>query len=389
MSFNELDKLKAAAIVNIFETGRPFGSYAALAVLDDGAGISYGISQFTHRSGSLAAVVTRYLENGGVVARAVFEDKVLTLRSASRPAISRAAGDRQLKNALRAAAVTREMREAQHFVAFERYLSPAIGECARLELYRPLSLAVVYDSMVHGSWERIRDRVNTGGRNSPDPEKTWTTAYVKARHTWLRSVPRLRSTSYRTSFFLMQILAGNWGLELPVKVHGYSLSLHDFPPAMTGETDAAAGPLPSQPSNETSHSSIPAEPHLQHPATSEARPQGEPRSTLRQIGADAADLFARYDRIESAVRILFTRADSAKSLWTMVGGTAWQAFWGAVSFFAGLPREVWLAVAIIAALLMLAYLYRQVALGRIRELRRTALFNAERNGDQLPHEYYE
>jgi hypothetical protein len=39
--------LKALAIVNIFETGKPFGEFAAVAVLNDGAGISYGISQFT------------------------------------------------------------------------------------------------------------------------------------------------------------------------------------------------------------------------------------------------------------------------------------------------------------------------------------------------------
>jgi hypothetical protein len=33
----------------------------------------------------------------------------------------------------------------------------------------------------------------------------------------------------------------------------------------------------------------------------------------------------------------------------------------------GVPREVWLVVAVIAALLMLMYLYRQIALGKIRE----------------------
>ena len=38
MTFTENDKLKAMAIVNIFETSRPFGDYAACAVLDDGAG---------------------------------------------------------------------------------------------------------------------------------------------------------------------------------------------------------------------------------------------------------------------------------------------------------------------------------------------------------------
>ena len=64
-SFSTLDLLKALAIVNVFETGKPFGEFTAVAVLNDGAGISYGISQFTHRSGSLAAVIERYPKPGG------------------------------------------------------------------------------------------------------------------------------------------------------------------------------------------------------------------------------------------------------------------------------------------------------------------------------------
>ncbi len=65
MAFNEIDKLKALAIVHIFETSRPFGEYAAYAVLNDGAGVSYGINQFTHRSGSLFEVIRNYLASGG------------------------------------------------------------------------------------------------------------------------------------------------------------------------------------------------------------------------------------------------------------------------------------------------------------------------------------
>src|SRR5687768_4871313 len=55
------DIKKAMAIVSIFETGKPRGNYATVAVLNDGAGISYGIKQFTHRSGSLLQVIEKYL----------------------------------------------------------------------------------------------------------------------------------------------------------------------------------------------------------------------------------------------------------------------------------------------------------------------------------------
>ena len=72
--------------------------------------------------------------------------------------------------------------------------------------------------------------------------------------------------------------------------------------------------------------------------------------------------------MDAAVTGVVTRTDRAKSLWTTVGGTIWQAAWAVFGFLVGLPREVWIVVAVIAAVLMLAYLYRQIVLGRIREV---------------------
>src|SRR6185369_14541569 len=62
----------------------------------------------------------------------------------------------------RAAAITREMRVAQDEAAEELYLKPALDACGEMGFVMPLSLAVVYDSMNHGGWERIRDL--TGGK---------------------------------------------------------------------------------------------------------------------------------------------------------------------------------------------------------------------------------
>ena len=366
-TFTELDHLKAMAIVNIFETSRPFGEYGALAVLNDGAGLSYGISQFTHRSGSLDAVVRRYLEMGGRVGRPTLIENVARLRSDSVAAILSAAGDRHLKDALKGAAATREMRAAQHEVAFERYLRPALEACAGSGFVLPLSLAVIYDSINHGSWERIRDHVRIPARTFAGDgfEKVWIVAYVKARHQWLRSVPRLKATSYRTQFFLEQIIAGNWHLELPFCVHGRLLTQRDFPPAPTGVTLSTAGHLPSSSATTIDLPEAANRERDAFPPADDAPPSKQP--SLKKFGNELADAYAKYDRLESAVRTIVTRADSAKSLWTTVAGTAWQAFWAVVSFFIGLPREIWLAVAVIAAALMLFYLYRQITLGRIRE----------------------
>src|SRR5262245_45531544 len=86
--FSTADLLKALAIVNIFETGKPFGDFAACVVLNDGAGVSYGINQFTHRSGSLLAVVEKYFELDGAVGRPIIEN-ALPLLKRREPAVIR------------------------------------------------------------------------------------------------------------------------------------------------------------------------------------------------------------------------------------------------------------------------------------------------------------
>lgn len=226
MPFSERAKTIALAIVKIFETSKPFGDYSAVAVLDDGAGISYGVNQFTHRSGSLWAVLSRFVEIGGdppkVVLNALpdFSNKTDILGRSN---------DKQLRNALKDLGTDPLMQRAQREIAFENYLRPALEACEGSDFVLPLSLAVIYDSMNHGSYDKIRDRVqvNVPGNGSMKPEefeKEWITAYVWERHAWLSSVARLKKTNYRTSFFKQQIEKDNWDLDLPLIVHGYRLT---------------------------------------------------------------------------------------------------------------------------------------------------------------------
>lgn len=314
------------------------GNFAACAVLDDGAGISYGISQFTHASGALLAVVKRYLDNGGKVGAAAMLSRMETLRDRSGAAVRRFAADGEFKAALIAAAATSEMRAAQVDTSEALYLEPAIEICGRYGFVLPLSLAVVYDSIVHGSFNRVARTVNVGKHD----ERTWIAAYVRRRDHWLQSYVRLAKTRYRTRFFLGQIANGNWQLALPLSVNGVKLGAvaDDFAkPAM-----ADASPAASAPTSVTTKTVI---------------------DETRRIAEKAA---SQFDRVESVVTAVTTRADAAKSMWTTIGGTLWQAAWATFGFFAGLPTTVWITVAAIAALLMLAYLYRQITLGRIREL---------------------
>ncbi len=391
------DLLKALAIVNIFETGKPFGEFATIAVLNDGAGISYGISQFTHRSGSLAAVIERYLELDGTVGRHVLENALPNL-CRKEPVVIRAyAKDERIKKALRAAAVTREMRVAQLQIVFERYLKAAIGECERSGFGLPLSLAVIYDSITHGSYERIRDRVRVTASavsqaGTPKGvtltfEKTWITEYLRSRDRWLASIPRLNATRYRTRFFLNQIMLGSWELKLPLNVNGFWLrdehieNLSKFADVTIGP-EPAAGP-DFEPHKQNSNLEQPRSSPIVLTPIPQARPQvlsprfsvpsergnaeAETPNFAQEIGEHIGRAARTFDRVDAIVTGVAYRTDRVKSLWTTVIGTIWQAAWAVFGFLVGLPREVWFVVAVAAAALMLFYLYRQITLGRIRE----------------------
>jgi chitosanase len=226
MGFSERDKLKALAIVHIFETSKPFGEYSAVAVLNDGAGISYGINQFTHRSKSLFAVIQRFVKLGGELPDVV-ERVWDSLRSGTQ--IGVVSGSGPVKQALARLGANPLMQQAQREIAFENYLKPALEAAEGSDFQFPLSLAVIYDSINHGSYDKIRDKVvvnrpGNGSMKEEEFERLWISKYVQKRDAWLESVPRLAATDYRTDFFLAQLARGNWNLNLPVNVHGYKLT---------------------------------------------------------------------------------------------------------------------------------------------------------------------
>ncbi len=348
MSFTKTDTLKALAIVHSFETATPFGICSALAVLNDGAGISYGMNQFTHRSGSLARVAKRYLALGGVVAADILKERLGLLERTSRDAIAAASNDRQLRQALIDAAGSPQMKRAQREIAEELYLRPAIRLCERLGFTEPLSLAVLYDSIVHGSLNRVARTVNVSAAN----EHEYITAYVRRRDAWLASFPRLARTRYRTKFFLNCIAVSNWDLRLPLNVNGVRLT-NDIFAVITDEEAAAVPSIQPAEIRETSQ-----QPHTNIP------PNEQPQLSPTSIFAAAEQAFDSVDGIVTGVAY---RAGRVKALRTTVAGTIWQTLWAAGSFFAGLPRAVWITVAAAAAILTALYVYRQFVSDKIKE----------------------
>jgi hypothetical protein len=210
--------------------------------------VSYGINQFTHKSGSLYMVLNTYLGMGGSVGADEFELRLPTLKQKSSRAIVALSNDHTFKNLLKAAGKTDEMRIAQQQVMENAYLLPAVDAAEGSHFESPLSLAVIYDSINHGSYERIRDKVTISRSFFPSNgsyEQAWIKDYVRTRHAWLKSVSRLAKTSYRTAFFLEQIVLENWNLDLPLHVHGVELTEKMFPssaaaPAVKPTTQSAS-----------------------------------------------------------------------------------------------------------------------------------------------------
>jgi hypothetical protein len=81
------------------------------------------------------------------------------------------------------------------------------------------------------------------------------------------------------------------------------------------------------------------------------------------------------DQVKEVMATLNENKDSKKSLWTIISQTFLQIFWAIFGVFAGIPREVWLVVAVIVAGITFYYLYRQITLGKIRETARLKILD--------------
>lgn len=91
------------------------------------------------------------------------------------------------------------------------------------------------------------------------------------------------------------------------------------------------------------------------------------KSLIEKVESMVAPYLEKFDRVNSAATNITTRADSAKSLWTVVLGIFLQICLGVAKTFKAIPTEVWIATGAVVALFGLVYLLRQIVLGVIRE----------------------
>lgn len=218
MVFTKKQRAAVKAIVSCHETGKPVGNYSAFVVLPDDAGITYGCHQATHKSGSLHKIVQMYCNISNSDTSKGLESYVSGLKN---PALRhKYAKDAKLKSLLKQAGNEPAMRFSQDRVFEVNYFEPALRAVEGSGWTQPLSLAVVYDSMIQGGWTTVRDRVKG------DTEKDWIKSYVAARRRWLAGSrrPIVRGTVYRMKTFETLMANGNWELEVPITVHGAKIT---------------------------------------------------------------------------------------------------------------------------------------------------------------------
>ena len=210
----------AQAIVNIFETGHPQGDYGQVTVLAGDSGhLTYGRAQTTLASGNLYLLIKDYCETPG--ARLAAELQVYLERLRNRDtSLDREVRLRQL---LRQAGDDSVMHDVQDQFFDRVYWTPSVHAASALGIRTGLGTTVVYDSRLHGSWERMRDRtIDRYGAARDIGEEIWGGHYVAVRMEWLstHSNALLRKTVYRMQAFRKLIDQGKWALELPLFVRG-------------------------------------------------------------------------------------------------------------------------------------------------------------------------
>ncbi len=239
---SDLQKQAAQAIVNIFETGKTLGDYGRVTLLSGDPGhLTYGRSQTTLGSGNLYLLIKAYCETpDAACARALKPylkrladiDLALDRDTTFRALLTEAGGD----------PVMQDTQDA----FFDRvYWMPASKAATALGFSSPLATAVIYDSLIHGSWGLMRDRTAKRiGEATGAGEKKWVPVYVAERRNWLATHPNtlLRKTVYRMDAFNVLIKAGNWSLGIPMSVCGVSVdaaALSCRAPVVVSANDAA------------------------------------------------------------------------------------------------------------------------------------------------------
>lgn len=237
MKLTPIQKATAQAIVNVFETGSVQGDYSSVILIPGDRGrLTVGRSQTTIASGNLYLLGVDYCNAPG----ARYADGLRPYLPALKRKDVACDTDMVLRKLLRDAGKNDPIMRSVQDAFFDRvYWDPAVANAERLGIQTPMGMAVVYDSTVHGSFQRMADRTTAKiGSPRQATEKRWIGQYISTRRAWLKSCAMpLPNTVYRMDVFYRLILGEEWDLEIPLVVRGCKISLETMGIA-TSEDDA-------------------------------------------------------------------------------------------------------------------------------------------------------
>ena len=219
----DLQKKTSMAVVNLFETGRVLGDYGKVTLLPGDPGhLTYGRSQTTLTSGNLFLLIKSYTRSPDAALSGAFvpfldrlADQDLTLDH-----------DDAFRRLLQEAGDDPVMQDVQDDFFDRIYWAPALRSAKHIGVKSSLGTTVVYDSRIHGSWHRMRDRTTERhGKPKKLGEAAWIDHYLAVRRDWLanHSIPILRRTVYRMDALKGLTDDDNWSLDLPITVRGHHI----------------------------------------------------------------------------------------------------------------------------------------------------------------------
>lgn len=224
MTLTHEQKEKIEAILSIFETGKPLPAYGYVTNLQgDSGGLTYGKHQTTINSGNLYSLILEYTKSP----TAAFSDDLRPYLKGLKEKDQSLNSNKTLHAILKKAGDDPDMKRIQDSFFDKVYWYPAYKWATDNGFTKPLSMAVIYDSFIHsgGIPSFLRNRFREVPPAKGGNEKVWIKRYLQVRHSWLanHSRPILRKTIYRTEALWGLINDGNWLLNSPFKVRGFTL----------------------------------------------------------------------------------------------------------------------------------------------------------------------
>ena len=212
------------SVLSINETGKLPSptAYSTVTILKDGAGISYGKHQSTDRSGSLDAIVMRYMDLNGTLSSKLdpYLSKLTANFSAKVDPSNPPSDVKALMKLLSDAGRDPLMQQAQDEIFDEQYWVPALNKGKAMKLELALSYLALYDTCIHSGPSRIdalRKNFPEVPPASGGDEKAWTRAFLNARYAWLRAYPNplVQRSADRVTAILKIAASDNWELKTP------------------------------------------------------------------------------------------------------------------------------------------------------------------------------